>query len=243
MYDQRHFDSPRLTGLLAQDLVEILDCETLPELGTVCQNVLYRLTGSDAIGIYLTRKTGPHLLFSNAVPDGFLEEYSSLFGPTDPLIRNLGNHSPVTDATSSFGADKLKTAPQYELLRSWGFGECMCGLMRSGSARLGVIYTATRDTRHRYSSETKQQMYYLCQGASSALRAILREDAETHPLPPQLGRVAKLICDGRSNKEIARQCDLSEHTVKEYVQTLFARFGVDNRTALAVRLVRSRALN
>ncbi|KZY35819.1 hypothetical protein A3731_16755 [Roseovarius sp. HI0049] len=167
--------------LMAQDLVEILECVTLPDLGAACQNVLYRITGSEAVGIYLMRSGGPKLLFSKAVPHGFLDDYSSLFGPTDPLIRSLGKTSPVTDATSSFGAEKLDAAPQYNLLRSWGFSECMCGLLRTRHASLGVMYTASRQAHHRYSSETKRQMQYLCQGASIALQTILHDEEGTPP--------------------------------------------------------------
>jgi DNA-binding NarL/FixJ family response regulator len=43
------------------------------------------------------------------------------------------------------------------------------------------------------------------------------------------------IIQGRSNKEIARQLDIAEGTVKIHLAALFAHFGAHNRTELATR--------
>jgi len=65
------------------------------------------------------------------------------------------------------------------------------------------------------------------------------EDAEPdHPLLDQLSdretQVLKGLTEGKSNKEIARDLDLSEPTVKLHVKTLYRKINVANRTQAAL---------
>jgi DNA-binding NarL/FixJ family response regulator len=55
-------------------------------------------------------------------------------------------------------------------------------------------------------------------------------------LPPRAAEVARLVCRGRTNKEIARDMGISDQTVKDHVASLCRRFGALNRTELAARL-------
>jgi two-component system NarL family response regulator len=50
--------------------------------------------------------------------------------------------------------------------------------------------------------------------------------------------VLQLLVKGRSNKEIAAGLSLSEDTVKSHLKTLFAKLGVQDRTAAAVSAIR-----
>lgn len=43
------------------------------------------------------------------------------------------------------------------------------------------------------------------------------------------------LCQGKSNKEIARELDLQEVTIKLHVKNIFAKLGVKNRTQAALR--------
>jgi two-component system, NarL family, nitrate/nitrite response regulator NarL len=52
--------------------------------------------------------------------------------------------------------------------------------------------------------------------------------------------VFELICDGRSNKEIARSLFLSEVTVKVHVRNVLRKLGVRTRTEAAVLGSRTR---
>ena len=58
-------------------------------------------------------------------------------------------------------------------------------------------------------------------------------DNPVHALPPRQSDVLKLICLGLSNKEIAKEMDLSVSTVRAHVSALFQKLGVTNRTAAA----------
>ena len=61
-----------------------------------------------------------------------------------------------------------------------------------------------------------------------------------HPAPldeltPRQRDVLHHLVQGRSNKEIARELDIAEGTVKIHLAALFVHFGAHNRTALATR--------
>lgn len=64
-------------------------------------------------------------------------------------------------------------------------------------------------------------------------------EAETaHPLAQKLSRrefqVLEGLTEGKSNKEIARDLDVQETTVKLHVKTLYRKMGVTNRTQAAL---------
>jgi DNA-binding NarL/FixJ family response regulator len=50
------------------------------------------------------------------------------------------------------------------------------------------------------------------------------------------GQVLSLLLDGRTNREIAERLYLSPNTVREYVSRLLEKYGVYNRTELAVKV-------
>ena len=60
-------------------------------------------------------------------------------------------------------------------------------------------------------------------------------------LTPRQRDVLECILQGRSNKEIGRELDIAEGTVKIYLAALFAHFGAHNRTELATRAQRLRS--
>lgn len=49
-------------------------------------------------------------------------------------------------------------------------------------------------------------------------------------------QIVEYLCLGYSNAQIALACNLSPHTVRNHLATLFDRFGVATRTELALRL-------
>jgi DNA-binding NarL/FixJ family response regulator len=52
-----------------------------------------------------------------------------------------------------------------------------------------------------------------------------------HGVTPRQIRVLELLAKGYSNRKIALAMNLSEHTVKSHLKTLFAALNADNRTA------------
>lgn len=60
-------------------------------------------------------------------------------------------------------------------------------------------------------------------------------------LTPRETEILEMLADGASNKSIAYRLDISEHTVKFHVASIFAKFGVNSRTE-AVTLALRRGL-
>ncbi|THH35159.1 response regulator transcription factor [Aliishimia ponticola] len=64
------------------------------------------------------------------------------------------------------------------------------------------------------------------------------EEETTHPLAEKLTRrelqVLEKLCEGMSNKEIARALDIQEPTVKLHMKTLYRKIDASNRTQAAL---------
>ena len=57
------------------------------------------------------------------------------------------------------------------------------------------------------------------------------------PLSPRLRTVLGLMMDGQTAKRIAFHLELSEHTVRGYVQDIYRHFGVNGRAELMRRFM------
>jgi two-component system nitrate/nitrite response regulator NarL len=56
----------------------------------------------------------------------------------------------------------------------------------------------------------------------------------TYGLTPREREVLTLVAAGCANKEIARQCAVSEETIKHHLTRIFGKVGATNRTELAM---------
>ncbi len=63
-------------------------------------------------------------------------------------------------------------------------------------------------------------------------------DRLTEQLTPREREVLQLIARGQSNKEIARQLGISEHTVKFHVNSILGKLNAQSRTEAVVRATR-----
>lgn len=81
---------------------------------------------------------------------------------------------------------------------------------------------------------------FMAMGEQYAPLEFLRaaEGASTHPLAGKLSQreleVLEGLTQGKSNKEIARDLDLREPTVKLHMKTLYRKIGASNRTQAAM---------
>jgi len=82
-----------------------------------------------------------------------------------------------------------------------------------------------------------QQLSYLLDVISEvpSVRVI---NAGGHPLlTPREEQVVALVAEGLSNRQIARELNLSEHTIKKYLFRIFEKLGVSSRVELVLYAV------
>jgi DNA-binding CsgD family transcriptional regulator/tetratricopeptide (TPR) repeat protein len=64
------------------------------------------------------------------------------------------------------------------------------------------------------------------------VEALVRPDTrETHGLTPRELEVLRLVAAGKTNREVATELVVSEHTVARHVQNIFTKLGVSSRSA------------
>ncbi len=62
--------------------------------------------------------------------------------------------------------------------------------------------------------------------------------SEESPLTPRETEILKLLADGQSNKDIARQADISLSTVKAHIQSILSKLEASSRADAAVKALR-----
>lgn len=68
---------------------------------------------------------------------------------------------------------------------------------------------------------------------SVATRLVSRVRSPGRTLTPRETEILQMVADGQSNQAIARRLFITEATVKSHLVQVFAKLGVDNRTAAA----------
>jgi len=91
-----------------------------------------------------------------------------------------------------------------------------------------------RDPQARRGSERHRVLQYV-------LKAMRGEDAGSSGFSPRERKILTEMCQGRTNKQIARGLNLSENTVKFHLKNIFRKLGVNTRSA-AVAAVHTRGL-
>ena len=78
-------------------------------------------------------------------------------------------------------------------------------------------------------------------GFRSLTRRLVCDHCRKPPNPanfaPRQRQVCELVAEGKSNKDIAFRLHLSEGTVKEYLNRIFRKLNISNRTELAIRIL------
>jgi two-component system NarL family response regulator len=130
---------------------------------------------------------------------------------------------------------------------------------RDSNARVIVLTTYDTDDEITRALKAGAKAYVLKDISADALIACIRDvlAGKTYLAPAAAAKLAegvsrvqltprelatlKLLADGKSNKEIANELDISERTVKTHLAHLFEKLGVTSRTE-AVKVATHRGL-
>jgi len=62
----------------------------------------------------------------------------------------------------------------------------------------------------------------------------------THVLTKREEEIVQVVAEGLTNRDIARQLNLTEHTVRNYLFRIFNKLGTSNRLELALYVIKQR---
>jgi two-component system nitrate/nitrite response regulator NarL len=82
-----------------------------------------------------------------------------------------------------------------------------------------------------------EQLQYLVEIVTQVPSLRMVNACGVNLLTPRQEQVVALVADGLSNREVARELGLSEHTVKKYVFHIFDKLGISSRVELALYAV------
>ncbi len=79
-----------------------------------------------------------------------------------------------------------------------------------------------------------EQMQYLVEALSQVRSLHMVNSRGMRLLTPREEQVVALVADGLSNREVARELCLSEHTIKKYLFRIFDKLGISSRVELVL---------
>lgn len=112
-----------------------------------------------------------------------------------------------------------------------------------GAVRAGAIGYLLKDTnadelRRAVKAAAGGQVQLSPEAATRLMREV-RAPEGPEPLTERETDVLRLLADGQSNKEIARNLSIGEKTVKTHVSSILAKLGVQSRTQAVLAAMRS----
>jgi DNA-binding NarL/FixJ family response regulator len=79
-----------------------------------------------------------------------------------------------------------------------------------------------------------EQMQYVIESLSQVPSLHMVNARGMRLLTPREEQVVALVADGLSNREVARELSLSEHTIKKYLFRIFDKLGISSRVELVL---------
>ena len=112
------------------------------------------------------------------------------------------------------------------------------------AVRAGAIGYLLKDTdahelRRAIKAAAAGQVQLSPQAAARLLREVRTPEKSAEPLTERETEVLRLLAQGKSNKEIARELQIAEQTVKTHVSHVLDKLGVPSRTQAALYAIRS----
>lgn len=146
---------------------------------------------------------------------------------------------PVMDGITAIGHIR-RELPDVEVIALTSVLEdaSVVGAVRAGA--IGYLLKDTQDEELRRAIKAAAQgQVQLSPQAAARLMREMRQPEAPEPLTDREQEVLVLLAKGRANKEIARDLQIGEKTVKTHVSNILSKLGVQSRTQAALHAVRA----
>jgi DNA-binding CsgD family transcriptional regulator len=194
--------------------------------------MLHQVVTSDAIPLWLEYIA--NFTVSHPIEDDPYADYSIRSNEPLMIIKRK--------AVLPTRAAEVRYADTVAILNAMEIGDAAIGAYRTGpNADRLVAFSLHRDKRAPKFNDADYALIHL---AIEQLRHMQHRGHLTFRPPldadlsPRLQQVLERILTGKSPKEIATDLRLSVHTVREHLQRLYARYGVNSREDLTSKFLR-----
>ena len=174
-----------------------------------------QLVGCDAFGIGITDKAG-FLLRETTFPQLDLEDAQVCDGPVPTGFQHDATKPPDERDAAYYGLRDLVRL---------GFN--------TGSETVTQLFVARRRS---YFSEQDIAVLTMVEPAIGRLVRMCEQHEPIGWLTPSERRVLALVATGASNREVAEELSVTEHTVRKHLEHAYGKLGVKNRTAATLKL-------
>jgi DNA-binding NarL/FixJ family response regulator len=146
---------------------------------------------------------------------------------------------PVMDGITAIGAIR-REVPEVEVIALTSVLEdaSVVGAVKAGAIGYLLKDTQADELRRAIKAAAEGQVQLAPQAAARLLREV-RTPESPEALTERETDVLRLLAMGRANKEIARELDIGEKTVKTHVSNILGKLGVQSRTQAALHAVRT----
>ncbi len=166
-------------------------------------------------------------------------EALELAGKLQPDVVLMDLLMPVMDGITAIGRVRQQF-PDIEVLALTSVLEdaSVVGAVKAGAIGYLLKDTQADELRRAIRAAADGQVQLAPQAAARLLREVRTPEAP-EPLTDRENEVLTLLASGRANKEIARDLQIGEKTVKTHVSNILGKLGVQSRTQAALFAVRT----
>ena len=145
---------------------------------------------------------------------------------------------PVMDGITAIGAIR-QNVPGVEVLALTSVLEdaSVVGAIKAGATGYLLKDTRAEELREAIKAAAAGQVQLSPQAAARLMREV-RAPESPETLTDRETDVLRLLAEGRANKEIARDLQIGEKTVKTHVSNILTKLGVQSRTQAALHAMR-----